>query len=1524
MRRSSISKSHATRDRLVAAQLRFEQLEKREMLAGLVMEDSVFDAEQFADNIEEQVPVDTTGLNGVVGYTYAVIDGNPNKPIGGSGGAAVMPWDNPNDNSEIAADPTLPQEIASPSKLITAASIMHLLQEQNPGLNYNDLQTALQTELNQPIVNYLPATWAAQGYDSNFDDITLTELLTHTSGLRSDNNPTGGGPGVWVTTSTLPGGAFSDGGNIYNYSGLQQISEFGSVDTSKPSDYWTNNYAWFRVMLPYMWDAVDNAALDANAVSSQLPTDPKSTPFSPMIAKDTELAGELVQAMISDWGTEVEPDSDGIMSITPDRVVASIYKYYVSTFLLKPSGVEDPRTKPLETTPTLLYPLDPTIVPGTEIWPSVPGGGPTAAQVPGFNTGDRTAEAGPRGWVMAAFDLARTFWGVRNGVDGSPLLEDATLDMMDAQGLGWQHSTNTGYVGDWGQYWGHNGVNFRPAAPTAITIPSPNVPNNARLAQMNNTVAIAFDNGVAASLLFNSQIRSEDQAIRTPIVIGAAFNPTATPTGVGTTATLIAAYDNAWTELVYEGDETNDVFTIQTNPVNADYIDIVVSPTTTITRRIDTLDVLTIRGLGGADTFNVVDLPDGIQLNLEGGGGDDEFYIDSVENGSLVTLHGDAGDDTFYASDSPQFLETVNQVTFHGGANIDTVELNDRINNNPHDHAHTYFLGVDQLHRQGGGPQSVFDVDLFFSSVEVSNLATSLAPFDDFVEVLSTGVSTVISTGQGNDSVEVAGASNNLDDVKGLTLNLGSGVDTVTMYDQNNPWTNAASHAYDVSATEVQRLAGNPANPVTIQMNDIEMLDLFASDFSDEVWIANMPELAGTIHLGEGDDTAVTTSGNLEDVDDLVILGGKGEDTVLLDDAMNPYGVPEDGSFPVGIPTANTYNVSTTRVRRDGSGIPPDIQVASDINVDYEDVEHLSLSSAERGDVVYISGGGAWTTDLILGEGDDEVYASLFEQNIEFVDGLTVYGNQGDDELYLHDAHNPYSHVLSNQYEVASDHVSRYRDVNGPGQTHMPPGTDPADAVDVLVQMVSVELLDLTTGDESDEVQVLSSTDGGTTIDTRIGDDTIETVSGDLAAVDGLFVESNVGEDTLVLDDSRNPYRGQFAENYELATGQVLRGVGDGTVIGGAMPITVEYANLEHLKLVSGSRGDQIDVIRGGTLTTEVRTGDGDDEVVVTPDEGNLQLVASLTVDGEADHDLVVLHDANNPYINNLGHLYTIDELQVHRDGGVFGQPLVIVPVVVAYANIEELELDTGSEAEIFNFGGTGSDASVTVRGNDGSDRFNVTDDVFGELSVFGGNPTRAPGDVFHLEAPAGVLTGLLPETAHSGQAIIGDMQISYGEIENLDSNFPTPSPENDDFGDFDGNGIVDGDDLTHPLFGFYARFGNGLSGLDLLAWQQNLGQEVPGNLVAAMGAQVASGPFPVHLIATKGSSESEKEAVQRPEDLVFLRWTQAPRDDVASTNTNLGRPLFRPIARSTSGDRVDVTSLEEAYDSVFSSFELE
>jgi hypothetical protein len=1057
-RRPAVSRRRAKRSQPAVPA---EVLEDRTLLTGLVMDESVFNVGQFAENLEEQVPVDAFGPNGVVGYSYAIIDGDPDNPITDAGndsfkGFARMPWE---PGGFVLADPERPQEIASPSKLITGATVMYLLQEQNPGLSYDALQDALQDELDQPIVNYLPATWGPGNPAANvnnwtafFNTITVGELLTHTSGLLGDTS-TGG-------LVTGPAGA-----SAYTYAGLQQIAEGGIVNVNSPTDptwatdYWTNNFAWFRVMLPYMWDEINNAALDANA-SNGILLDTEA------LTSNEALRDDLVDAMMEDWGAPFLPGTDFLV-ITPDQVVASIYKYYVSTNLLEPAGVDNPQTQTTGLAPTLMYPLDPTIVAGTDVWPLAGAVGPTPFLTPGVDTGDRTLEVGSRGWNLSAEDLARAFWAVRNGAtDGTPIFEDATLDLMDAQGLGWQHSTNNGFVGDFGQYWGHNGINFRPSAPTALTIPSPNVPNppgtanDPRLGSMNNTVAIAFDNGVAASLLINSQIQSEDRNVGTPVVIGAAFNPTATPTGTGTNASLIAAYDNAWTELVYDGNDdadatADDDFIIRQNTTNAAWIDIVHVGVNTITRRIDTLSKITLNGLDGEDTFDVQFLPANIELLINGGADNDdiEFGAGDVDTNikGIVTVNGggggDAGDsltidDTADAGNDRYFFEDnefdkwffTGELTFNGVENV-------RLDANPDDND----IYVDSM--------PLFGIDL---------------------TIATTGGENTVYAGDGDFDTNITGDLTVIGDLDAFP-------DTLVILDQND--TGDDDYTFDGPTDTADATFDKSGYNGVTSYTLLESIVLEANDFDNTIDIeGTSPGVDVTVNAHGGNDTVnvTPTSRDLDDIGgSITVDGGPGffDEIVIFDD--NSTGDDD-------------YTVTSTAFDKTGfAGLS--YENVRDLDLRSNDFDNtITVNSLAAGVVLTVRAGAGNDTGVIGGAASD-LDSSVFGE-------VHWHGGDDHDRLQFNDGAD---NVGNDSYTFS---VNRFTKTGLPTWDYL---------------QTEEVILNASTFDTTINVNSLVPVD--LTINALLGDDTINIGNGRADLVRGDVDVNGFGSDVLNINDQNSP-----------------------------------------------------------------------------------------------------------------------------------------------------------------------------------------------------------------------------------------------------------------------------------------------------------------------------------------------------------------------------------------------------------------
>ncbi len=810
----------------------FEILEQRQLLAGLVMDESVFDVGQFAANLEEQVPVDTTGPNGVVGYSYAIVDGDPDNPITGAEGNRRMSWDGPF-GIALPASPTRTQEIASVSKIITGAAIMHLLQEQT-----NSIQQMEAMLDNVSIAFFVPSNWNTT---AAFNSISVRELLTHTSGIRD---------------AAVSG---------YNYASLQSFAQTGTLAAKVPA-YSTYNFSFFRVMLPYMWSDVNSSELNANAVSGLLDL----TNLSPSPGLNTQLRN----AIVADWNPAV--DSNDIASISPDRVTASIYKFYVSEYILEPSGIENPQTRSTGAFSTLLYPLDPTIVPGTDFWgPSIP------TQVVGLNTGDQTLNAAPRGWNLSAIDVARFLTGIRHGAtDGSLILEENTLALMDAGGLGWQHSTSTGLVGDFGQYYGHDGANFRPDPPT-----SPGVPSNARLGPMNNTVAIAFPNGVEAALLINSQIQSVDRpaASATPRVIGGAFNPGGG--GTGTIAALRNAYDHAWTDLVFEGNAGAvlgaDQFLLTTNPIDAEYIDFVFTSflgnVQTITRRHDTLDSLVINGLGGNDVLTLTNLPSDLQLQItfNSGAGNDSVQLRDLPAGVELIFNGGAGSDSLQVAHTTRDLDWIQgTVTFNGGFGTDTLVVDDRndfiltTTPDPNAKVRTYDVAATTVARSGVGQI------VEYHSVQTVELHSSAQSNQININSTALGTDVEINAGIGNDLIVLGdgNASGNLNG--GIQVNPGAGNDELVIDDSNGAIADDTyvfhANYFQSQFIDVIEWADDQTRPNTIRF--------LASNHASTIHVRDVLSNV-TLHVngrGGGDDMsvhAVALAGHL------VLDGGAGDDT---------------------------------------------------------------------------------------------------------------------------------------------------------------------------------------------------------------------------------------------------------------------------------------------------------------------------------------------------------------------------------------------------------------------------------------------------------------------------------------------------------------------------------------------------------------------------------------------------------------------------------------------------------------------
>lgn len=119
------------------------------------------------------------------------------------------------------------------------------------------------------------------------------------------------------------------------------------------------------------------------------------------------------------------------------------------------------------------------------------------------------------------------------------------------------------------------------------------------------------------------------------------------------------------------------------------------------------------------------------------------------------------------------------------------------------------------------------------------------------------------------------------------------------------------------------------------------------------------------------------------------------------------------------------------------------------------------------------------------------------------------------------------------------------------------------------------------------------------------------------------------------------------------------------------------------------------------------------------------------------------------------------------------------------------------------------------------------------------------------LPAPSTIAQGLVTGIA----ATSNDAGLAY-----LDSIGTSPPVQP---GDFDGDGDVDGDDLTHSTLGWKSRFGVDLDGNDFLTWQREFGS----GIAASLGASAAvpePNAIPLAVLSVLGLAAVRRKRIGR------------------------------------------------------------
>ncbi|MEM8947446.1 MAG: serine hydrolase domain-containing protein [Planctomycetota bacterium] len=563
------------------------------------------------------------------------------------------------------------------------------------------------------------------------------------------------------------------------------------------------------------------------------------------------------------------------------------------------------------------------------------------------------------------------------------------------------------------------------------------------------------------------------------------------------------------------------------------------------------------------------------------------------------------------------------------------------------------------------------------------------------IEGWNAGIDLQINGGWGNDNVSVLNSIGNIEMVNGMNFNGGLGNDLIRVYDQSNPYSHLnLSRLYTITETGVSRYRAHPAQPwnpawflpVGITYSNVESGTIRTGSQSDIVNVESAFSGVMNVVAGLGDDVINlgASLGDLSEFDNTYAVGGEGTDTVRIYDHNMTGGALATYHYDI-----NEYSVS--RYKTDFGGFNNGEDPIT-YRANFSEAENLELTTSQIKDNIRVHNTLIGQTTVHGHTGDDRLYASPDDQNMEMVDDLIFNGEAGLDKLIISDQNNPYGFGLSDDYDVSASRVIR-------GEAFIFLAGSPAN---INVDYSSVEDLTLATGNQGDTVNVESTPWTRALIQTGDGDDVVNASPTDknMELVDGLEVDGGLGNDEFHLFDQNNPYELPGGGLYTVTPSHIGRYEEHVLLNDVAVPIDVEYGNVESVSLATGSMGDQFNVEGGAAVGTLSLDGNfGADE---------------FNVDGPAFEQINIAGDF--PWFAPG------DQLNVNADGfyatavvpGVYpagSGEVTIDATTVSYSGIEEMNLQEQL------YGGPGDfDEDGDVDGID------LTHEIAGWHQRYGGN----------------------------------------------------------------------------------------------------------------------------------------------------------------------------------------------------------
>jgi Ca2+-binding RTX toxin-like protein len=409
-------------------------------------------------------------------------------------------------------------------------------------------------------------------------------------------------------------------------------------------------------------------------------------------------------------------------------------------------------------------------------------------------------------------------------------------------------------------------------------------------------------------------------------------------------------------------------------------------------------------------------------INVFGGAGTDTININSTLSASVFVSLG-SGTDTVNVAPGTKTLNAITHaVALFGGTGHDVLNVFDQANPNPTTYLLTSAAFQSSRSAQitypassrdfnvsvhGGGGANLYQ--LSGSTSRTTTLDTGNGSDVVRVEQIAAGSAVTVNDGTGRTFIYVSPSAGNLDTILGsLTIN-GGGSDTLVVYDQLNRDTFTPNplqlpYTFGLTSTTIARTAYTWAggnlysyipHPVSIRYSSLG--NIVAYTPPELLAFLNVESTAAgtstTVVTGAGRNviSVSPTAQNLNNLaGNLTINGGKGVNTLTVNDQHNPYTSTLDKS----------YSISSTMVTRrhdPALSLSPYLVAGrgKDITMNYSNIASLVINGGGGGNMIQVASTPAATALTVnAGSGDDTIRLLGLPAG-----KMTVYGQGGINTL---------------------------------------------------------------------------------------------------------------------------------------------------------------------------------------------------------------------------------------------------------------------------------------------------------------------------------------------------------------------------------------------------------------------------------------------------------------------------------------------------------------------------------------------